>query len=226
MSAKTGSLAVKLISKNGILGLMSQRGFTLVEVLVVVSIISLLSSITLETMGGARSRARDIQRTQDLRQLQNALELYYADHGRYPPPGFNAPPPPFGMNCWDCTNPSFRDNGRMAALQPYLNPRPSDPQPHTGQEALLGGYWYKVSPNGQDYKAILLGTIEDIDHVPASMVDSFFGAVGYNFYLPYCNCTSDEELQAFVNGLVANTISVSSSAAARAWQFNTDPASP
>jgi len=52
-------------------------GFTLIELLVVISIIGLLSSIVLTSVNSARAKARDARRLADLRQIQNALALYY-----------------------------------------------------------------------------------------------------------------------------------------------------
>lgn len=60
------------------------KGFTLIELLVVISIVSLLSSTVLATTNLARAKARDAQRVAQLRQIQNALEQYYDDHGFYP----------------------------------------------------------------------------------------------------------------------------------------------
>src|SRR3989344_2624835 len=61
-----------------------QKGFTLIEVLVVVSIIGLLASIVLVGLGGFRSQGRDAKRIADLKQTQNALELYYTKCQHYP----------------------------------------------------------------------------------------------------------------------------------------------
>jgi general secretion pathway protein G len=59
-------------------------GFTLIELLVVVAIISLLSSVVLASLNTARAKARDTRRLSDMRQIQNALELYYDKYGAYP----------------------------------------------------------------------------------------------------------------------------------------------
>lgn len=64
--------------------LQALRGFTLVEILIVVSIIGLLASIVLVGLGSFRSRGRDARRVADLREIQNALELYYGKAGSYP----------------------------------------------------------------------------------------------------------------------------------------------
>ena len=61
-----------------------QRGFTLIELLVVIAIIGILSSVILASLGNARAKSRDATRLSNVRQIQNALELYYADNGEYP----------------------------------------------------------------------------------------------------------------------------------------------
>ena len=63
---------------------MKKNGFTLIELLVVISIIAMLSSIMLAGLNNARMKARDTRRIQDLKQIQNALEMYRNDNGKYP----------------------------------------------------------------------------------------------------------------------------------------------
>jgi prepilin-type N-terminal cleavage/methylation domain-containing protein len=61
-----------------------RRGFTLLELLVVISIIGLLSSIVLATLSSARSRARNAQTIQTIRQYILAIELYRNDKNSVP----------------------------------------------------------------------------------------------------------------------------------------------
>lgn len=63
---------------------MKNKGFTLIELLVVVSIIGVLATIIISSLQGARSRARDAQRSQHINTMQSALEIYYLDNNRYP----------------------------------------------------------------------------------------------------------------------------------------------
>jgi len=60
------------------------RGFTLIELLVVVAIISLLSSVVLASLSGARASAHDTRRQQDMQQIEQALQQYKTRFGEYP----------------------------------------------------------------------------------------------------------------------------------------------
>lgn len=64
-----------------------QRGFTLIEMLVVVSLIGVLTTLVAANLNSARERGRDTARKSDLRNLQTALRLYYSDYQAYPANG-------------------------------------------------------------------------------------------------------------------------------------------
>src|SRR3989344_4750312 len=67
--------------------IMKNIGFTLVELLIVITIISTLSGIGFAVFGNATRNARDAKRKADLEQIRTALEMYKADNGRYPQAG-------------------------------------------------------------------------------------------------------------------------------------------
>lgn len=77
-----------------ILVMKENKGFSLIELLVVISIIGVLSAILMMNLMGARERSRDSQRIQDLNSLKSALRLYYNDNQAYPT----------GSECTTCLN--------------------------------------------------------------------------------------------------------------------------
>ncbi len=62
----------------------SLKGFTLIELMVVISIIGLLSSIVLASLKDARDKANVTKFKAEIRQMISALELYRGDNGKYP----------------------------------------------------------------------------------------------------------------------------------------------
>ena len=54
-----------------------KKGFTIIEMLIVVTIIAVLSGLILRGMGGALPKSRDAKRMGDLKNVQNMLEMYY-----------------------------------------------------------------------------------------------------------------------------------------------------
>ena len=59
-------------------------GFTIVELLIVIVVISILAAITVTAYNGIQSRARDTQLQSSATMWIKALKLYYADTGVYP----------------------------------------------------------------------------------------------------------------------------------------------
>ncbi len=57
-------------------GFIAQAGFTLIEMLVVISLIGILAALALVSFGASQKQARDTTRKSDMRQYQTALEMY------------------------------------------------------------------------------------------------------------------------------------------------------
>ncbi len=63
--------------------LKNKQGFTLIELLVVIAIIGLLANMVVVSLNKARQKSRDAKRLHTIKQIQTALELYFADHDGY-----------------------------------------------------------------------------------------------------------------------------------------------
>lgn len=123
----------------------SKRGFTLVELLVVVAIIGLMIAVALVALNSARAKARDARRVNDIRQIQIALERYYIDAGSYPIGNnvlLGTPPGTIG-NCLDSNGFSTNCSGII-----YEARIPSNPTPTNDGDCPASGYYYNsTDPN-------------------------------------------------------------------------------
>jgi prepilin-type N-terminal cleavage/methylation domain-containing protein len=61
-----------------------KKAFTLIELIVVIAITAVLLAVAIPNLLGARERARDAARKQEMNELKNALRLYYNDFQQYP----------------------------------------------------------------------------------------------------------------------------------------------
>ena len=62
----------------------NQKGFTLVELMVVMVILGILAALGLGSFRSSQMKGRDNQRKGELRSVAAAFELYYNDYGTYP----------------------------------------------------------------------------------------------------------------------------------------------
>lgn len=123
------------------------RGFTLIELLVVIAIISVLASVVMSSLNGARVKARDTRRVAEIRQIQTALEMYANDHnGNYP-----------NITTTICeSNPAWHAS-LQTALAPYMPKIPIAPNStgDGGSSDCTGwGTRYVVGSTLNDYKVV------------------------------------------------------------------------
>lgn len=62
----------------------AQRGFTLIEILVVITILAILGALVVPKIMDRPNEARVVAAQQDIRTLIQGLKLYKLDNGRYP----------------------------------------------------------------------------------------------------------------------------------------------
>src|SRR5689334_21031650 len=93
-----------------------QQGFTLLEVLVSATIITVLTVIGVVSYGSVNKRSRDVKRKSDIEQIRSALEMYRSDNGGYP-----------AVNTSSFGNASALDAGGLVST--YMPSIPADPQP-------------------------------------------------------------------------------------------------
>lgn len=141
-----------------------QAGFTIIEMLIVVTILAMMAGVLVPVLQEGQATARDSRRMADLRSVQSALADFHRDNGEYPDTG-------------DEWQTDFEDGygaaGYIPGLVPdYMTALPRDPD--TAQYPTEDAH-YMFRSDGDDYKFVLNGTPEDQD----SLDDD-----GFPFYDP------------------------------------------
>lgn len=107
-----------------------QRGFTLIEMMIVVAIIAILVSILVPNFVRARAQAQTSACEGNLKEIATAIELFQTDNDHYPSSG--------------------TVDGNNVELQPYLRQTPVDPA------AGPGAYYTFTVSNGDTGSAAYL----------------------------------------------------------------------
>lgn len=131
------------------------RGFTIVELLIVIVVIAILAAITIVAFNGVQSRARDAQRMADIKTIVKALELYKSTTGTYPNAVSTA-----NASGWEVSTTGSSPTNFLAALvssSSGVSKIPVDPT-NTGDPTSLNPSWntneyeyyYYFYPAGQN----------------------------------------------------------------------------
>lgn len=99
------------------------KGMSKIEVLVVLLVMGVMGLVAGLAVSTARERTRDATRLAHVRELQDALESYFTDHGAYP---INAEATPLGQSVTLCLS----DDGFACTIAPddaYLDRVPAPP---------------------------------------------------------------------------------------------------
>lgn len=62
----------------------SIKGFTIVELLIVIVVIGILAAITIVAYNGVQARANDARKASSVKSIAGLLEVFYQDNNRYP----------------------------------------------------------------------------------------------------------------------------------------------
>lgn len=108
-----------------------QKGFTLIELMVTISLIAVLTAIAIVYYGNTQKKARDNKRKSDLEQVRAALEMYRSQNGTYP-------------NNDDGNGSNWATMTSTLQSNEYLNQPPQDPRSGTYN-------YYYYSDSGADY---------------------------------------------------------------------------
>lgn len=116
-----------------------KKGFTLVELLISITIISILTVLGFSAYAYFQKSARDAKRQSDVKFIQSALEQFHADQHYYPlQDSGSCPSAPDGHLRINC--PLTSPDGKKA----YLTKVPADPKTQNSQ------YSYQVFGNNCD----------------------------------------------------------------------------
>lgn len=117
------------------------RGFTIVELLIVIVVIGILAAITIVAYNGLQQRGRDSQRQSDVKSIAKALEMYYTDEGRFPP-GSGSNSSATINSGWSTTADASWSNLRSALVPKYMSSLPKDPISTPGTSVITSGFNY------------------------------------------------------------------------------------
>jgi general secretion pathway protein G len=117
-----------------------QIGFTMIELLVVVSIIGILTTLITSNLATAQSRARDARRKTDLKVIAQGLEMYYSQNNSYPAVGNGS------TGTFDFATGSLIDSN---GADVYIKTMPKDPRNVAGAtSSTYFEYYYCTSAAG------------------------------------------------------------------------------
>lgn len=145
-----------------------QKGFTLIELMVVIAVIGILAAVALVSLTGLQRSARDATRKSNLSDYATALGRYYQDNNKYPAPATTGnascgnPGNANNTTSWDCDrSPNGVFNTTTSALvtpTAYLTKPLIDPSNTAGNQSVCGtanttacGYYY-YSDGGGNYE--------------------------------------------------------------------------
>jgi len=123
-------------------GLSAERAFTLVEIIIVIVVIGILSSIAVAVYLKVTDKSKDDRRIADMRAMELALDAYYDAHDVYPSSDNQGP------GGWDST--SDGDIAHLLITEGYLKKDALDPSDNTDATGGYRYYRYNAGAYGAD----------------------------------------------------------------------------
>ena len=123
----------------------SKKGFSLVELLVVITIIAILSVVAYTAVGGQTVKAKNSRRMQDISTMQQALEIYFAENSSYPD----------SLDAGDTVNTHHRKINETQLGKKYISNMPTDPWSTSAKKVY---YYYDILTGNKQYQ--IAATIE------------------------------------------------------------------
>lgn len=136
-----------------------KSGFTLVEVILVVSVIGILATGTFLSFNESRAQARDKVRLATIQQVQLAIEAYKAQYGLYPercPSGDSWWSGDSSMLDFACNN--SNDDYIIGLAPKFIAELPVETNPKPGYPD--SGYAYSTNPSRTAYRFISHQSLE------------------------------------------------------------------
>lgn len=163
------------------------KAFTLVELLVVMSIIGVLVAIAAGSFRSAQLRGRDAQRKSDLKEISHSLELFYADYGKYPDASSgHISACPYNPGTSSGTTCSWGTSSFTDSKTTYFKALPVDPGDYN--------YVYRIVPGSSNQKYQLYAYLEntqDID-LMSGLTQSCGSGKTCNFSVTSANANATE----------------------------------
>ena len=104
-----------------------KKGFTIVELIVVMGIIGLLAAAAVVSYSSQQASARDTRRFEDVRKISDSLEFYYEDNGKYASAKTHAKDTSIGTSNTVATDWATNSDLRGIVSAGYIDSLPIDP---------------------------------------------------------------------------------------------------
>ncbi len=133
-----------------------KSGFTLLELIIVITVIGVLATATFGMAATQTTKARDAQRLENIKEIKNALDVYYHDHDYYPDYSAGSP---FKL-AFD-SGQQWSENGTI-----YMKKVPIDPVTNAHFD-------YKVDPSAKPQWAVVFAKLTNTPNTAMCNLPSF-----------------------------------------------------